>query len=155
LVAVAAIAVGLRRALGLPRAIGLRRVQVLGPSMEPTLLAGDRLVVLILPTWWPIRSGQLVALQDPRPGANRILVKRVQSVIGRAVEFRGDNPLASTDSRTLGPVDRRQVVGRPLYRYSPPDRSGRLPGSDGPPTSGNAPTPTAAMYAPRGGDRGR
>ncbi len=123
--------------------------------MEPTLVAGDRLVVLILPTWWPVRPGQLVALHDPRPGANRILVKRVQSVIGRAVEFRGDNPLASTDSRTLGPVDRGAVVGRPLYRYSPPDRSGRLPGSGGAPTARNVPAPTAAMYAPRGGDRGR
>ncbi len=152
---IAAIAVGLRRALGARRAIGLQRVRVLGPSMEPTLLAGDRLVVLLLPSWWPVRSGQLVALRDPRPGSNRLLVKRAQSVIGRAVEFRGDNPLASTDSRTLGPVDRREVLGRPLYRYFPSDRSGWLRGSAGPSTTRSAPAPTGAKYAPLGGDRGR
>jgi hypothetical protein len=123
--------------------------------MEPTLLAGDRLVVVLLPSWWPIGSGQLVALEDPRPGANRILVKRVQSVIGRAVEYRGDNPLASTDSRKLGPVDRRQVVGRPLYRYFPADRTGWLRGPREAPTARNTPGPIADMYAPRGGDRGR
>jgi len=39
---------------------------------------------------------------------------------------RGDNPDASTDSRVFGPVRRRAVIGRAVYRYWPPARRGTL-----------------------------
>jgi inner membrane protease subunit 1 len=45
------------------------------------------------------------------------------------VDVRGDNEAASTDSRHFGPVPRRAVRGRVLYRYGPPARAGRWPGS--------------------------
>ena len=38
----------------------------------------------------------------------------------------GDNRAWSTDSRTLGPVQRREIAGRAWYRYAPPSRRGRL-----------------------------
>ena len=106
---------------------GPRRVAVQGASMEPTLLAGDRLVVVSRPWGERVRpvAGDVVAVTDPRdPG--RVLVKRVASVdrAARTLEVLGDAPDASTDSRDFGPVPLASVVGRVVYRYGPPGRSG-------------------------------
>jgi len=106
---------------------GTRRLEVAGSSMTPTLVAGDRLVVVRLPARWPLRRGDLVALRDPRPGeGHRLLVKRVVAAGPAGVEVAGDHPAASTDSTTFGPVPRPSVVGRAVYRYGPPGRTGRL-----------------------------
>jgi nickel-type superoxide dismutase maturation protease len=100
-----------------------RRVAVEGRSMEPTLLSGDRLLVV---RGSAPRVGDIVAVRDPRPG-RRLLVKRVVSVRGDEVVVEGDNQRSSTDSWDFGPVDRRAILGRAVYRYGPPGRSGRLP----------------------------
>jgi nickel-type superoxide dismutase maturation protease len=111
--------------------LGVRRVEVRGSSMEPALSDGDRLLVVLVPSWWPLRPGQLVALRDPRPDAGRLMVKRVHRASPWSVEVRGDNPAASTDSRALGPISRAELVGRPVYRYEPPARAGWLQTSVG------------------------
>ncbi len=90
--------------------------------MEPVLMSGDRL--LVLRRRRP-RVGDIVAVADPRPGG-RLLVKRVVALQGDEVLVEGDNRSSSTDSRHFGPVDRRAVLGRAVYRYGPPGRSGRL-----------------------------
>jgi nickel-type superoxide dismutase maturation protease len=100
------------------------RVEVDGESMVPTLLPGDRLVVVrgLRP-----RAGDLVTVADPR-APQRVVVKRVAAVAGGSlstVVVRGDNPAASTDSRTFGPVPARSVRGRVVYRYFPERRRGR------------------------------
>jgi nickel-type superoxide dismutase maturation protease len=99
-----------------------RRVIVEGSSMEPTLVAGDRL--LFSPLRRP-RRGDIVAVPDPRQ-PRRLLVKRVTAVDdGQGlISVRGDNPDASTDSRDFGPVERRRVLGRAVYRYAPIERAG-------------------------------
>jgi nickel-type superoxide dismutase maturation protease len=104
----------------------LRRVEVAGDSMLPALAPGDRLVVLRHPRWrW--RVGQVAALRDPRhPEAAGLLVKRVVAVTPGGVEVRGENPAASTDSRTFGPVPPDLMVGPVLYRYWPRERAGRI-----------------------------
>jgi signal peptidase I len=103
--------------------------------MEPTLVSGDRLLVLRRAR---LRIGDIVALHDPRddprdaprdepPDAlRRLMVKRVVSMDGDTVAVEGDNSGSSTDSRVFGPVDRRALVGRAVYRYFPPGRAGRL-----------------------------
>jgi len=98
------------------------RVVVAGSSMAPGLLPGDRLLV------WRngrVRPGDLVVVRDPR-GTSRTVVKRVAAVGDAGVDVRGDNPAASTDSRTWGTVAWGLVVGRPVYRYHPPPRVGWL-----------------------------
>lgn len=97
-----------------------RRVEVEGDSMRPTLLPGDRLLVL---RHGRARSGNLVVVADPRQ-PSRLMVKRVAGTGHRGWTVVGDNPAASTDSRTFGPLER--VEGRPLYRYHPAHRVGRL-----------------------------
>lgn len=107
---------------GLLRLAGVRRVVVEGRSMAPTLLPGDRLLVA---RHRRLRRGDLVAVADPRL-PRRLLVKRVAAVNGRSLELRGDNPEASTDSRSFGDVPRSLVRGRVVRRYAPAHRRGRV-----------------------------
>jgi len=109
------------------------RVVVSGESMFPTLLPGDRLLVLRMPALFRRRVGGLVAFRDPRKGAGlrygdnpegRLMVKRVVSVDADGVEVRGDNEAASTDSRTFGTVPLELVAGVVVYRYAPEGRVG-------------------------------
>ena len=113
------------------------RVAVVGDSMAPWLLPGDRLLV-----WKPrrlgsLRPGDVVIAPDPRVPA-RSLVKRVAAVDGSSAWLAGDNPGRSTDSRDFGPVPLSSVVGRAVYRYAPATRAGRL--DHGP--SPTVPSPT-------------
>lgn len=112
-----------------------RRVEVVGESMLPALRPGDRLLLLRL----PVPRGAVVAVTDPRE-PERVLVKRVASLpggeailpgggqmqAGSGYLVLGDNPRASTDSGDFGPVPRRLLRGRAVYRYAPPGRRGRL-----------------------------
>ncbi|MEM9033945.1 MAG: nickel-type superoxide dismutase maturation protease [Actinomycetota bacterium] len=103
--AAAAVAVGVRRTT---------RVRVSGPSMQPTYDDGDRLLV-----WRTrrVRPGQVIVLRAPR-GHTGLWVKRVHDVGEEGVDVRGDEPDRSTDSRHVGPVPRRLVVGRVVRRYA-------------------------------------
>ena len=97
-----------------------RRVTVQGMSMEPTLAPGDRLLVVRASR---PRPGDLIVVRPPGD-SRRVLVKRVSAVLGDEVVVRGDNPVASTDSRDFGPVPREAVVGRVVRRYAPAWRAG-------------------------------
>jgi nickel-type superoxide dismutase maturation protease len=100
----------------------VRRVEVVGDSMVPALRPGERLLVLRVA---PARVGDVVAVADPRL-PHRILVKRVAALGPEGVTVLGDNPVASTDSRLLGPVAPAAVRGRAVYRYFPAERRGLL-----------------------------
>ena len=90
--------------------------------MNPSFEAGDRLLYVRVRRPLP---GQVVVVLDPAdPG--RVLVKRVRSVSGDQVDLRGDNEEASTDSRSFGLVPATSVLGRAVYRYAPPNRTGWL-----------------------------
>lgn len=89
--------------------------------MHPTLEPADRVLVLPLRA----RVGDVIALRDPRVPA-RVIIKRVHDIVDGELDVRGDNTAASTDSRTFGPVGRRAVLGRVVYRYAPAGRSGRV-----------------------------
>ncbi len=115
---------------GVTAARSVRRVVVVGGSMAPALLAGDRLVVVgrpFGPPAWP-EPGAVVAVRDPRD-RSRVLVKRVARVdrASGTLEVLGDAAERSSDSRIFGPVARSALVGRAVYRYAPPGRSSRGP----------------------------
>lgn len=101
-------------------------VRVEGPSMLPTLQPGDLLAVRP-PRGREPRVGQLVVV---RLGDIEI-VKRVAATVdgfslaADEIWLTGDNPDASTDSRTAGPAARHDLVGVVRARYKPL-RSARL-----------------------------
>lgn len=103
-------------------ALRLRRVEVVGDSMRPALEPGDRLLVVRTND---VRTGDMVAVVDPR-APERVVIKRVATRSSSDFTVLGDNPAASTDSRTFGPLKRTALRGRAVYRYYPPDRRTRL-----------------------------
>jgi nickel-type superoxide dismutase maturation protease len=111
----------MRRAVGLAIAaylvvLAANRSQVIvqGPSMEPTLWPGDRLLT-VPAIGRALRAGDVVVVADPADSQHR-LVKRIRGVGGGTVDVRGDAPDRSTDSRAWGrlPVHavRRVAVAR-------------------------------------------
>jgi nickel-type superoxide dismutase maturation protease len=95
-------------------AVNRSLVEVQGASMEPTLWAGDRLLT-VPATPRRIRPGRVVVVTDPADPSH-LVVKRVARADGGRVEVLGDQPAASTDSRTWGALPpsavRRIVVRR-------------------------------------------
>jgi signal peptidase I len=69
--------------------LSLRVIRVSGPSMEPTLPAGSRVLALrCWPRWW-LRPGQVVLLSGLRGTASdRLIVKRVAHVAGETAVIR-------------------------------------------------------------------
>ena len=115
---------------------------VLGPSMEPTLQAGDRVIVdLLTYRRRSPRVGEIVLLAGP---ADLPLVKRVVRgpLSGRsrgigplldptrphepAFWVEGDNRVLSLDSRRFGAVPRSRILGRVAWRYWPPAGFGSI-----------------------------
>ncbi len=91
----------------------VRRVRVEGPSMLPTYVEGE--VLTAVRRWRRVRVGDVVVVRDPRD-SSRWLIKRCVARRGARVDVRGDNEIASTDSRDFGLVPSRDV------RYLVPSR---------------------------------
>ena len=94
----------------------VRRVTVEGSSMVPTFVPGERLTAWR--RWRRVRPGDVVVVRDPR-NPSRWLLKRCVRRVGSKLDLRGDNPVASTDSRDFGFVRSRDVL------YLVPRSSGR------------------------------
>lgn len=93
--------------------------------MSPAFEPGDRVLFVRLPARWPVRTGAVVALPDPRR-PERLLVKRVVAETPERLTVMGDNAEESTDSRHFGAVAREAVWGLAVYRYAPAGRTGRV-----------------------------
>jgi nickel-type superoxide dismutase maturation protease len=105
----------------------VRRAEVTGDSMVPTLAPGDRLLVLRLGHRKFLRPGSLVMVAAPPvPGRPAQMVKRLVDHHGSTVAVVGDNPDASTDSRSFGRLPLRSVTGLVFYRYAPAERTGAI-----------------------------
>jgi signal peptidase I len=131
------------------------RFTVIGPSMEPVLWDGDRVLVNLLAYRLrrPVRGDIVLAVVPSVPGG--LTIKRVVGVRGESVTeaggnlgslspgagvsttdatwlgpneyfLAGDHALRSTDSRSFGPVPVRAIRGRVWYRYWPPGRRGKV-----------------------------
>ena len=96
----------------------IARYRVDGESMAPTFAPDARVVVNKLAyVFSRPRAGDLVVVRDPRE-PERLLLKRIDAPAdGAGWLVAGDNPSASTDSRTFGPVARDLIVGKVWFRY--------------------------------------
>jgi phage repressor protein C with HTH and peptisase S24 domain len=91
-------------------------VLVNGPSMAPTLRAGDAL--LVRRGGRAVRPGDLVVARfKARP--ELLVVKRAVRATDDGWEVRGDNALVADDSRAYGAAE---VLGRVVARYWPRPR---------------------------------
>jgi nickel-type superoxide dismutase maturation protease len=84
--------------------------------MFPTYRSGDR--VLVSRSWYRIFSpkvGDVVIVRHPDD--DTMLVKRILRITSNGVFVAGDNPEASTDSRTLGMLSNELIVGKVIWRY--------------------------------------
>ncbi len=87
-------------------------VLVRGPSMAPTLRAGDALLVR---RGGRTRPGDVVVARF-RSRPDLLVVKRAVGELDGGWEVRGDNRLVTDDSRAYGVAD---VIGRVFCRYWP------------------------------------
>ena len=105
---------------------------VAGRSMEPTLQAGDRVIVDLRAFRERAPERGDVVLIRTEDGAE--LIKRVSGTNEdrhrpgepERIWVVGDNPDASLDSRDIGPLLRNRIVGRVTLRYWPPSRAGPI-----------------------------
>jgi hypothetical protein len=102
------------------------RVAVDGHSMEPTLRAGDWLLVDAAAFRdRPPRAGELVVASDPRE-PDRWLVKRVATLNSDgSLRLAGDHAAHALEPE-LEAVPPSALVGRPWFRYWPLGRVGRV-----------------------------
>lgn len=137
-------------------ALAVNRLQVVvrGPSMEPALWAGDRLVAVWLPrrVLRLVRPGDVVVVADPADPDHRV-VKRVHAVLDGRIDVRGDAPDRSTDSRTWGSLPLTSVrrlalrrwpdVRTPLWRDPTPYGAPGQPGRRATTSSSGSSSPTS------------
>ncbi|MCR9247640.1 MAG: nickel-type superoxide dismutase maturation protease [bacterium] len=86
----------------------LRRFEIVGDSMLPALAPGAHVLAAV---GRQPEIGDIVVCRHPFRRST-LVIKRVQSVDARdRLVLAGDNPAASTDSRTLGAFPRDLVIG--------------------------------------------
>ena len=92
----------------------LKRVRVQGSSMEPTLQAGQ---TVLMEAWRRApQPGDLAVAEHPgRPGF--LLIKRVSHQVPGGWILLGDNPTQSSDSRSLGPFPNERLIGRVVCTF--------------------------------------
>lgn len=80
--------------------------------MSPTLRNGQDIISF---NWAYLfqrpRAGDLVVIKYQ----GKEIIKRIQKVDNRGIFIIGDNPTQSIDSRSFGPIDKNQIVGKVIY----------------------------------------
>ena len=95
------------------------RVTVVGVSMVPTIVPGEKIFCVGLIRSRLVKPGAIVVAHDPRD-ANALIIKRVESVDrDRKIFVLGDNAGVSNDSRQFGAIAMENVEGCALFTYSP------------------------------------
>ena len=105
-----------------------KAVEVRGDSMSPNYNDGDWLLFRVLPAKSKAKSkaqeliGKVVLIQRQSEfGTDFLQVKRVTQVSDRnnkaEIWVEGDNKGESTDSRSWGPLNSDEVIGKLILRY--------------------------------------
>ncbi|MFB6821565.1 nickel-type superoxide dismutase maturation protease [Streptomyces virginiae] len=98
-------------------------VEVTGPSMVPTLLNGDRLVVRYGAS---VRPGDVVVLRHPLQQDLLVVKRAVERRPGGSWWVLGDNPYNETgDSTVFGPVPAELVLATAVLRFRPREEDQR------------------------------
>ena len=93
--------------------IGYRQhLRVVGNSMESTISEGDLIIYKkINPKNLDLNIGDIVVSSHPKI-KNKLIIKRIHWIYQNKYDLRGDNSLASTDSRVLGLIELDLIIGK-------------------------------------------
>lgn len=92
----------------------IQRIKITGHSMEPTLPEGS---FFLLNRWVYFfrspRLGEVVVLQSDQ----EFLCKRIAGIdlVNEEYQIEGDNSRDSLDSRKLGPIQKKQILGKVIF----------------------------------------
>tara|TARA_B100001250_G_scaffold395326_1_gene400106 strand:+ start:802 stop:1071 length:270 start_codon:yes stop_codon:yes gene_type:complete len=79
--------------------------------MHPTIREGDLVIYKPFdPNKESLKKGYIVVLNNPLRN-EELIVKRVSNKRSNAIELRGDNEQASSDSRQFGFINQTEIIG--------------------------------------------
>ncbi|CAB5240381.1 unannotated protein [freshwater metagenome] len=85
--------------------------------MAPSFNDGDWLIIRY---GAPFKAGDVVVVKrrlNAQVLDDSLFIKRIKEIATEGITVLGDNPEASTDSRTWGAVPYEQVIAKVLFRY--------------------------------------
>ncbi|HEX9092314.1 MAG TPA: S26 family signal peptidase [Anaerolineales bacterium] len=96
----------------------LRLLKITGDSLSPEFHEGDFVFVSRVPFWFHSPSaGDIIAFRQPGYG---LLIKRIQQTTPEVgLYVIGSHP-ASIDSRTFGPINQKNVIGKVIWHIRKP-----------------------------------
>lgn len=80
--------------------------------MLPDLKDGDKVLVKPQESY---QIGDIVVAQHPFK-QSVVLIKRISEIDEQSVSLSGDNPSESTDSRTLGRIPKKDILGKVIKK---------------------------------------
>lgn len=91
--------------------------KIQGHSMEPTIKNGQTVLASSLPYLFSKpRIGDIVAFVKEE----KMFIKRIVKIDREKYFVKGDNEKDSLDSRRLGWIERREIVGKVVYKIRVP-----------------------------------
>lgn len=87
----------------------LSRFTIHGDSMLPILKPGQE--VLVWSWFYEPRVGDIVVVSKN----GKDMIKRIQKIHDRKYFVEGDNKKESTDSRSFGPVNKSEIIGKVVF----------------------------------------
>ena len=102
----------------------LRVVSVSGPSMNPTLASGDRIVLNSL--FYTPQNGDIVVITQPNSHDNEPLVKRIIAVEGQTISIDAETDTVTVDGDYVFTAGKWN--GMVFHPYSPDEIHSLVPG---------------------------
>lgn len=95
----------------------ISRFKIQGHSMEPTILDGETVLVSSIPYLFSKpKINDIVAFRKKKTG--KIFIKRIADIDKGKYFVKGDNEKDSVDSRSFGWIDKKEIIGKVIYRTS-------------------------------------
>ncbi len=92
----------------------IRKYEVIGHSMEPTLKNGEEIIVNRLSyILFSPKINDVVAIADEMM---KIYIKRIKEISDGKYYVLGDNPQDSKDSRSFGWIEKKDIIGKVVYK---------------------------------------
>ncbi len=95
----------------------IRFIKVTGNSLSPEFQGGDYVMVITCP-FFAFKTGDTIVFRHPAYG---LLIKKIKTVESDKIQVIGNHP-DSVDSRQFGPIGRKDILGKVVWRFKKPGR---------------------------------